>query len=72
MSLLTIEIIDDKALKLIKDLEDLNIIKIVESNGKLDKAGIAARLWASISREESDEMHKELQNMRDEWERPTY
>lgn len=68
MSLLTIEIIDDKALKLIKDLEDLNIIKIIESGAKSDKAGIAARLWGSISKEESDEMHKELQNMREGWD----
>jgi hypothetical protein len=72
METLTIKIKDNKALKLIHDLEDLNLIQVVVPAVKKSKEKLSAILSGSISPEEADNMHKELQQMRNEWERNTY
>jgi len=72
MEILTIKIKDHKALKLIHDLEDLNILEVVNLPQKRSAAKLSERLSGSISTEQAEIMHKELQQMRNEWERDTY
>ena len=72
METLTIKIKNNKALKLIHDLEDLNLIQVVGSEIKKPAVKLSALLSGSISSEQADNMHKELEQMRNEWERNTY
>ena len=72
MEVLTIKIRDNKALKLIYDLEDLNLIQVVNPVTKESTEKLSSILIGSISVEQADTMRKELQQMRNEWERNTY
>jgi hypothetical protein len=72
METLTIKIKDNKALKLIHDLVDLNLIQVVSPGKKKTAIKLSERLGGSISQEQADTMHKELIQMRNEWERNTY
>jgi hypothetical protein len=72
METLTIKIKDNKALKLIHDLEDLNLIQVISSDVKKSTKKLSELLSGSISPEQADNMQKELKQMRSEWERDTY
>jgi len=65
MKRLTIEIKNRKALKLIYDLEDLNLIQIVGQDLKESKTNLSNLLAGCISPEQADIIHKELTQMRD-------
>jgi len=72
METLTIKIKDSKALKLIHDLEDLNLIQVITPAVKKSATKLSSILSGSISQEQADNMQKELKQMRSEWERNTY
>jgi hypothetical protein len=72
METLTIKIKDSKTLKLIRDLEDLNLIQVVDTDIKKPITKLSALLNGSISQEQADNMQNELKQMRNEWERNTY
>lgn len=71
MDRLTIKIKDQKALKLIHDLEDLNLIQVVSSVISKPAAKLSDVLNGSISIGQANKMQKEIEQMRDEWERNT-
>jgi hypothetical protein len=72
METLTIKIKDSKALKLIHDLEDLNLIQVMSSDMKKSVAKLSDLLKGSITAAEADDMQNQLKQMRNEWERDTY
>jgi hypothetical protein len=63
-----IKIKDIKALKLIHDLEDLNLIQVVNPVLKRSASKLSSLLSGSISPEQADNMQKESKQMRSEWE----
>ncbi|HEY8928531.1 MAG TPA: hypothetical protein VIM55_05050 [Mucilaginibacter sp.] len=69
METLTIKLKDNKAKKLIQDLEDLNIIQIISSKKNKSQAKLSDLLIGSLSEEQGNDMHEELEYMRKEWER---
>ena len=69
MDTYTIKIRDEKALKLIRDLESLNLIQVVSKNSKKPKPALSSILSGSISEEEANTMQVELKKMKDEWQR---
>lgn len=71
MQVITVEIINDKALQLLQDLEALNLIRLVDESSPesipseaLGKSRFAGR----ISPETAASLHLQLQQMREEWE----
>lgn len=72
METLTIKIKDSKALKLIHDLEDLDLIQVVSSDVKKSVAKLSELIKGSITAAEAEQMQNELKQMRNEWERDTY
>jgi hypothetical protein len=72
METLTIKIKDIKALKLIHDLEDLNLIQVISPVVKRTKTKLSEILSGSITPEQAENMQTELKQMRAEWERDTY
>ena len=70
MQTVTIKINNAHALKLLEELEALNLIEVIKRTVTKEKrAKLSDRLWGSISPEEADKMRKELIEMRNEWER---
>jgi hypothetical protein len=66
---LTVELKNSMALKLLKNLESLKVIKILGSTDSASKPELASTMQGSITAEQADAMHKELGKMRGEWER---
>ena len=64
---LTIELNNKKALSILKELESLNLLRIVKKQSKTKN--IADLLENSISNEQATLMNNELKQMREEWER---
>lgn len=69
MTQLTIEINDNKTIRLIEDLESLKLIRVLRGKAKTSKKKISERLAGSLSSSEAKEWNKELEKMRGEWER---
>jgi hypothetical protein len=70
MQTLTIKINNVKALKLLEDLEELNLIQVINKIAVKEKKGkLSERLAGSTSSKQAKVMRKELSEMRDEWER---
>ena len=64
METLVIELTNQKAYKLLKDLEDLNIIKVLKKSSNL--SSLRGKIQAKMSNEDID---KQLDALRNEWER---
>jgi ribosomal protein L18E len=69
MTQLTIEINSNKALKLIQDLEDMQLIKVLKGKAKGSKKKLSERLAGSLSANQARELDIELKKIRSEWER---
>ncbi|GAB6012277.1 hypothetical protein [Viscerimonas tarda] len=70
MVTLTIEIKDPQTFRLLKDLEDMDLLAIVRSKKKVkSNTKISERLAGSITSAQAEIMHRELEQMRGEWER---
>jgi hypothetical protein len=69
MQTVTIKINNAHALKLIEDLEAMNLIEVIKNTIIPDKKKLSERLAGSITSEQAAQMHDELKNMRNEWNR---
>ena len=69
MQILTIELKNNKALKLIEQLEALQLIRIVRKDASSKGRKLSERLAGSLSHEQAEQMRRELHEMRTEWER---
>jgi hypothetical protein len=72
MDTLTIKVRDSKTLKLIRDLESLNLIQVVNNPQQKPAKKLSAEITGGISEEQANSMRKELQQIRNEWERDIY
>ena len=68
LSTFTIQVNSNKALQLIKDLEALELIKILPQEGS-ELGRPSDLLQGCISHEQAEEWRHELRQMRKEWER---
>ena len=70
MDTLVIEVTNRKAYQLLKQLEELHIIRVLK-NGTEPKQKLSEKYRGKLhlSKEESLEFHKYIQESRDEWER---
>jgi HAMP domain-containing protein len=72
METLTIKVKDNKTLKLIHDLEALDLIHVVGSTDKNSHTNLSQILKGSLTPGEAEKLQQELKTMRNEWERDTY
>ena len=68
METVTIEIKNKKALNLLKELEELDIIKIYKSEEKVSTKDKAAKYRGCISVDTADALLKHTEESRSEWE----
>jgi hypothetical protein len=70
MKTILIQIKDNKVYKLLEDLEDLNIIKILKKNVD-SKEKLSEKYAGKLSSEVADEMQEYVKQSRNEWNNPT-
>jgi hypothetical protein len=70
MQTVTIEVDNAHALKMLEELEALSLIRVIKKTiAKERKGNLSERLSGSISSQQADLMRKELNEMRNGWER---
>ncbi|NUQ24422.1 MAG: hypothetical protein HUU34_10740 [Saprospiraceae bacterium] len=68
MQIITVELLNDNALALLQQLEQLHILRLVAETKK--QTEVPKRQWAgSISKETAEKMLHEVEQSRKEWER---
>ncbi len=70
MQTVTLDILDDNALSLLKNLEALKIIRIQdnEEKPKASKTNLAAKYSGAMTKQSLEEINKQLKELRDEWD----
>ncbi len=71
MDTLLIQLTSQKAAKLIQDLEDLQIIKVLSKNSSKEKLSDKFRGSLKLTDKEYNHIQQQLTDMRNEWERNT-
>jgi hypothetical protein len=72
MKTVTIEIKNDIALTILNNLESLHILRIIESKTLPVNKKLSEGFAGCLSQERSEELQKELTQMRNEWDRDIY
>ena len=70
MRTLTLDVLNDKAINLLKDLEDLKVIKLhedAEIHAKNPK-NLAAKYSGAMTKQSIEEIEKQLNDLRAEWD----
>jgi hypothetical protein len=68
MQTLLVEVKDQAGLKILQDLEQANIIRLIPAKKENKPQKLSARLRGSISKETAQQMQAELEQMRGEWQ----
>ena len=71
MRTVTLDILDDKAFNLLRDLEDLKIIKIQDQNidgNKNPSVNFIAKYKGKMSKQLPGEIDRQLDELRNEWD----
>jgi hypothetical protein len=69
MQTVVIDIINEKAMELLKSMEKLDLIHVHNSNGKSNKqAGSILELKGKMTKQPIDEVNKQLSELRNAWE----
>jgi len=71
MKTIEVELKHSKALIILRNLEDADIIRLIKSSDK-KKTTLSKSLRGSLSKKKSRELHGQLSNMRAEWSRNTW
>ena len=72
MKTVTVEIKNDIAMSFLHNLESMHILWVIENKTAPVKKKLSERFAGCISKERTEELQKELVQMRNEWERDIY
>jgi hypothetical protein len=72
MRTVTVELRNNNALRLLKDLELANIIRLVDTDEKKEKAKLSTTLRGAISKKRAHELTEQLNQMRNEWQKRNF
>jgi len=62
-----IQLTNSKALRLLRELEGLHLIRVIKENIAPEKKSLSARYRGMISREEGKKLNEHIKQMRSEW-----
>jgi hypothetical protein len=68
MKTVTVDILDDKAINLLKDLEGLRVIKLHEEDRRKQLVKSVKDLKGQMTRQSVEEINKQLNDLRNEWD----
>jgi hypothetical protein len=69
MQTITVELMNNHALKLLKDLEQAQIIRLVKNTQKPKDKKLSEQLWGTITPLRVNEIQTKIDEIRNEWER---
>ncbi|ASB48830.1 hypothetical protein [Alkalitalea saponilacus] len=72
MRTITVEIKNDIALTFLHNLKSMHVLRVIDDKTTTSKQKLSERFAGCLSKERTEEMQKELTQMRNEWERDTY
>jgi hypothetical protein len=64
-----VKVLDEKVVKLLLYLEEMQLIQFIKKASIENKTPPQKSFSGRISREQGDDLHRQLKEMRDEWER---
>jgi hypothetical protein len=62
-----IELTNQKAAGLLRELEELHLIKVLKKNGSTDKPKLSDKYRGVFTKEDAESFNKHTQTMREEW-----
>lgn len=65
---LLIHVINEKALGLLHQLEELHLIKILKEDKPVAKPKLSDKYWGIISKEQGEDLNEHIKQIRSEWE----
>jgi hypothetical protein len=68
MRTVKVELLNNNALRLLKDLELANIIRVLDKEKKKEKTNLSTSLRGAISQDRARELNEQLNQTRNEWE----
>jgi len=68
MQTLIIDIINDKAIRLLQDLESLQLIKLHRESPVIEKTNPITSLKGAMTKQPIEEIEAQLKELRDSWE----
>lgn len=68
MQTVLIELLNEKALKLLKELEELRLIKVI-ANKRKSTQSLSDRFAGKLSDTAAESLHQHIKKSREEWER---
>ncbi|MFI5136730.1 MAG: hypothetical protein ACHQIM_02805 [Sphingobacteriales bacterium] len=70
METITLDLLDDNALNLLKDMEARKIIRIQDNKEKPKalKTNLAAKYSGAMAKQSLEDINKQLKELRDEWD----
>jgi hypothetical protein len=69
MTTVTLDILDDKAINLLKDLESLKVIRLHQiKETKTELSNLAAKYSGAMTKQPIEEIDKQLNDLRNEWD----
>jgi hypothetical protein len=67
MDTMVIELTNQKAIGLLHELEELQLIRVLKKNIEADKPKLSDKYRGSISKEAGRELNEHIKQMRNEW-----
>ena len=67
MTTITVDIIDDKALTLLRDLEAMNVIRLHKEKTDVTEVNFAEKYKGKMTKQPIEEVEKQLKELRDSW-----
>lgn len=68
MQIITIQITDSNALKLLQSLEDMHLIKVLRRNIEPENVKLSEKYKGFISAEEGMDLNNHIDQIRNEWD----
>jgi hypothetical protein len=71
MKTVTVDILQDKAMNLLKDLEALNVIRLHDEDNSTQKEvnkSLSAKYSGAMTKQSIEEVDKQLNDLRNEWD----
>ncbi len=68
MGTMLIQFTNEKALKLLYDLEELNLIKVIKENVVAKKVKLSDKYKGILTKKEGEKLNKHIKQIRGEWD----
>lgn len=62
-----IELTNQKAVGLLRELEELNLIRVLEDNASISQKNLSKKYRGILSKQEGGELKDHIRKMRSEW-----